>query len=636
MAIPSKSSERLSLAGLVAALLYAFVSYYLGAVRGGYALRGLAVFAMMAGGVALLSLFHAMLQRQAAEEEREAEAQPGESSIFAPGEATLVKTRNLRQFEKYFGPGATLLLALLEFVLGYYLFRLAARQSLPPPQESALAVAAVVFVGALVFYLGGSYIAGLAFGPSPTRVDSGSSSGPTVLRALAGELLGLAWLSALAGLAGLLRLSQLPSYDALLAQILAGLLMLRGLEKILTVVMEVYRPRRAGAAARLVYESRLNGLLAQPKGLLKNLAETLNYQFGISISEAGFAKLAIVVPLVLLFHLLVLGLFSCFVFINSGEQALRERWGRPYPDPERAVLNPGFHLKLPWPIDKVYREPVAKVRQLRLGLAGLPDRKAGLWTEEAAAQPELFVTPTTVSGDDVSPGGGKNLLAAGIVLEFKIADLRQYLYTSGEPDKLLEIIARREIVRYFAGHDLLAILWHDSQQVAPAPRQDGRELAQALRSLVQQAADERRLGLEVLYLGIRRIQPPAPVVQVFREVIAAGEERCKELLKAKGGKDALLTRAFTESEQALSQAHSYRANRVRLSRAEAENFTRLLELYQRHRVIYRTRAYLDRIEKLKNVRKLVLATAIDDQVITLDLKKSKSELFEFAEENEND
>ena len=70
---------------------------------------------------------------------------------------------------------------------------------------------------------------------------------------------------------------------------------------------------------------------------------------------------------------------------------------------------------------------------------------------------------------------------------------------------------------------------------------------------------------------------------------------------------------------------------MKLADAEAESYEKLLELYTKHRRVYRARAYLERIEKLKDIRKLVLATDLENQVITIDLKKSKSELFDFAE-----
>src|SRR5439155_10830028 len=115
-------------------------------------------------------------------------------------------------------------------------------------------------------------------------------------------------------------------------------------------------PRNVSAAGqgkleRPLYESRLVGLLGQPEGLITTAAQALDYQFGFKVSDTWFYRFfEKALAWLLLLQLGVLLLSSCVVFVESGEQVLLERFGRPVAG--RAVLGPGAHLKLPWPVDQ--------------------------------------------------------------------------------------------------------------------------------------------------------------------------------------------------------------------------------------------------------------------------------------------
>ena len=119
-------------------------------------------------------------------------------------------------------------------------------------------------------------------------------------------------------------------------------------EILVTLLLEIYRPRVKGKVARPLYDSRLVGLLAQPESLFTTAAQTLDYQFGFKVSETWFFQLLKKnLPVLLLAQLAVLLLSTCVVFVDAGEQAVLEHFGKPV----RGRLTPGAHFKLPWPAD---------------------------------------------------------------------------------------------------------------------------------------------------------------------------------------------------------------------------------------------------------------------------------------------
>jgi hypothetical protein len=146
----------------------------------------------------------------------------------------------------------------------------------------------------------------------------------------------------------------LPRADKYVAYALCGLLALVATETLINLILEIYRPRVRGKVERPLYESRLVGLLGQPEGLITTAAQALDYQFGFKVSETWFYRFfEKALGWLLLVQFAVLVLSTCVVFIEAGEQGLIERFGKPVD--VRNVLNQGAHIKLTWPIDRVFR-----------------------------------------------------------------------------------------------------------------------------------------------------------------------------------------------------------------------------------------------------------------------------------------
>src|SRR5207245_10573257 len=114
---------------------------------------------------------------------------------------------------------------------------------------------------------------------------------------------------------------------------------LLAVENAVVLVLEIYRPRIKGKVARVLYESRLVGLLSHPEGIFTTAAHVLDYQFGFKVSETWFYRFLQKAFLwLLLAQLGILLLSTSLVFIESGQQALLERFR-----PPRYPLGPAPH-----------------------------------------------------------------------------------------------------------------------------------------------------------------------------------------------------------------------------------------------------------------------------------------------------
>ena len=102
----------------------------------------------------------------------------------------------------------------------------------------------------------------------------------------------------------------------------AGRIEVRG--DLLTLLLEVYRPRVKGRETRLLYHSRVMSLISQPESLFTTAAHALDYQFGFKVSDTWFFQF-----LQRAFAWIVLAQFALLVCSTSFVPSLPRSKGTP-------------------------------------------------------------------------------------------------------------------------------------------------------------------------------------------------------------------------------------------------------------------------------------------------------------------
>lgn len=369
-----------------------------------------------------------------------------------------------------------------------------------------------------------------------------------------------------------------------------GMLVL-GFEFAANFVLDLYRPRISGEVPRPAFDSRLLGMIGEPGGFAKSLAEAFNYQFGFQVSSTWFYQLLQrwFFPITVAAFVVVL-MLSCVVIVDADEQAVVERLGRPLTSSGEA-LTPGLDFKLPFPLDIVHRAPVKRVNEIVLGEATEDDHEEAehvvLWTKPHTFVPELMLLVAapggqragTVADDPASPPAPRqgtesvavSLLMVSVPIEYRIKDIHAYLYTYSDPEKLLESVAYQHLSDYAAGVDIDTLLG--------AGRED---FNRSFRGLLQRRVDELKLGIEIVRAGMRDAHPPAEsgVAQAFQSVVAAETGMASTVNAAQGEARRILTSlAGTETRaRALDEAIRSRDSFPSGSREAAAAQARIDEL----------------------------------------------------------
>ncbi|OGV70017.1 MAG: hypothetical protein A3K19_11220 [Lentisphaerae bacterium RIFOXYB12_FULL_65_16] len=582
--------------------------------------------------LSLVSGVRMRLARRQAEEEAQVEEYRREhagTELFEDSdEAVKLAARASRNFVKFFVPGVTLLLGVGVLAFGLLLLHrwnaaLAFPAAAQPLRHAVLALG--LALGAVV---AGSYYVGVS-----------RETGCRWLRPTGAWMFSVALLM-LGGAAVLLcehSHVQIERLDVRVAKVALGLLLLLGVEQIVEFVIEFYRPRTPGEEEQPLYESRILALFTEPGGVARNVATSLDYQFGFKVSEVWFYRFLerTLMPFGVVM-LVLMWLLTCIVVVNPEENGIRELFGRVV---TREPLRPGIYFKLPSPFARIFKFRVERVQEIPIGYvppgsgkdAGPEDpmmaemqgdmtERVLVWSKYHAKDETDFIvasTPEIADVDIEQPDARGSLpvtvyfMAASIPLYFKVTDLYAYAYGHRDALKTLEELATREVVRYLANVDFFAILTKG--------RADG---SSELQRRIQTAADERELGIEVVFVGLEGLHPPVRVGQFFDEVVGAMEEKHERTLR---GEEYAIQKGPAAEGEALTkitQAKGYALNRVRVAEAEADRFGKQLMAYEASPKLFVLGSFLDVLEQEgAHVRKYVVATTKGSEVFVIDLQK---------------
>jgi regulator of protease activity HflC (stomatin/prohibitin superfamily) len=612
-----RNTQKNGLVNLVVAVLVLVAAVAVATLVKSLAGYAAAVFLGLGALIAFISWFQMNLEEKERLEKLELDelARSKGASLFEAKDSGSFPAQNARiQFEKFIVPGFAVVLLLAEAASAWGLWMWSGHFQVTVIGANATAGAALFAIFFLVLFVFGRFSVTMARLDKHRLLQSGSSfllAGGYVCAIVAAGIIGTEL--------------KHPRADFWAARALCVLLGLLAVENLLTLLLEIYRPRVKGKIARPLYDSRVAGLLAQPESLFTTAAQTLDYQFGFKVSETWiFQALKKSLPAFLLIQAVALIISSMFVFVDAGERAVVERCGKP-----AGVFEPGAHFKLPWPLDKVYRVRTEQIQSFAVGYT--PDEKADaspvvLWTVAHSKEENFLVgnhAIATVSADTNSNAKPVGLITVSIPVQFQITNVTDWVYKNSNPQDLLQALANREVVRYLAGSDLNELL-----------SQGRLEAADMLRDRIQDAANERSLGAKIVFVGLQDIHPPtaSEVAATYEKVVGAEQTKLATILVAESA--AIMTNSAADA-RAYTLTNIADANRIRLQTqafARAAAFTNQIPAYKAAPSVYRQRQYLQAFDDAtKNARKYVLLVTNTTDVVIFDLQdKIRADLLDLS------
>lgn len=404
--------------------------------------------------------------------------------------------------------------------------------------------------------------------------------------------------------------------DLKLRNIVFGILCVLAGELILSVIIEFYRPRTA--EERPLFESRLLALFTEPGGVMRNIAETLDYQFGFKVSKTwmyGFIERAVMK--MLMGGMAIFWLASCVVEVEPGEEGVESRFGRRLDE----TLQPGIHLKLPWPFGMVERFPVDKIQEMIIGPEIIDEKgekklpEIILWTKKHYAKDAMYLVAAELkdkAGDDTLIPA--SLLSASFPIQYRVKKgcLIDYAYRYDDASKLLKDIGEQEVLRYLASADYIAVMSFARGQTRDE-----------LKKLIQDKCDKMRLGVDILSMNFHDSHPPVDIVSpAFQDVIKAEEQMHTDELAAEAFREKTEQETISKQDRILSDARTHRENITRIAQAESERFMKQYLAYKEMPPMFKLRSLLDMLENDgADTRKFIMSKGIESEIYEINLEK---------------
>lgn len=237
------------------------------------------------------------------------------------------------------------------------------------------------------------------------------------------------------------------------------------------------------------------------------------------------------------------------------------------------IVEPGPHLKAPWPIEVVDRPRVQERKRLEIGFR----------TIFRGPPPEY----RTVPAEALMLTGDENIVSAEVIVQYKIADPEAYLFNVESPEVVLKAAAEaalRQVVGSSAIDEVLTT---------------GKDRIQAeTRELLQSIIDAYGGGLFVAEVQLQDVNPPDAVVAAFKDVASAREDRNRLINQAQGYANEVIPKARGEAQKMLLEAEAYREARIARAKGEAARFEALLAEYAKAPEVTRERLLIETMEEV--------------------------------------
>jgi len=201
--------------------------------------------------------------------------------------------------------------------------------------------------------------------------------------------------------------------------------------------------------------------------------------------------------------------------------------------------------------------------------------------------------------------GDENIVDIDFQVVWNISDPTKYLFNLRDPELTINAVAEASMREIIA-----------QSQLAPILNRDRGVIAERLKDLIQTTLDSYDSGLNVVRVNFDRADPPREVIEAFKNVQSAEQQRDRLQKEADAYANTVLAGARGQAAQLLEEAEGYRAQVVNQAEGEASRFTSVLAEYQKAPEVTRKRLYLETLESvLGQVDKVILDEQVGQGVV---------------------
>jgi modulator of FtsH protease HflK len=276
------------------------------------------------------------------------------------------------------------------------------------------------------------------------------------------------------------------------------------------------------------------------------------------------------------FVLLILGAvvlwgFSGFFRVEPDELGVVLRFGK-----YTREATPGLNYHVPYPVETVLTPKALRINRIDVGMRLVEDARRGTTTRDVPEE-SLMLT------------GDENIVDVDFTVFWRIKP-------KGVGDFLFNIQNAEGTVKAVAESAMREIIGRSEiQPVLTGARQVSET---AVQELMQKVLDTYESGVLVTQVQMQKVDPPAQVIDAFRDVQAARADLERAQNEAQTYANRVVPEARGRASQIQQSAEAYREQTVAEAKGQASRFTQVYEQYRIAPDVTRQRLYLETIERI--------------------------------------
>ena len=306
--------------------------------------------------------------------------------------------------------------------------------------------------------------------------------------------------------------------------------------------------------------------------MLRRSQEKLKQMFpeGGDNNSKAISLMAIIIAL--------LWLSSGIYFVKADEKGVVLRFGE-----YNRTTDSGLNYHLPYPIETVATPRVTAINRVEIGFhsGGAVRSKTG---EASIPEEGLMLT------------GDENIVDVNFEVQWKISDAPNFLFNVRNPEDTVKAVsesAMREII----GKNLIATVLAEGKL----------QVEVGTKKLIQETLDSYQSGIEVITVNLLKADPPAQVIDAFRDVQTARADLETSRNQAEAYRNDVLPKARGMAQQMILEAEGYKQEVIARAEGEASRFLAVYNEFKQARDVTKKRIYLETMEEiLQGMNKIII------------------------------
>ena len=287
--------------------------------------------------------------------------------------------------------------------------------------------------------------------------------------------------------------------------------------------------------------------------------------------------------LLLVLLLVAVWLATGFYRVQPDEQGVVLRFGAF----NRTSL-PGLNYHIPWPVESAITPSVTRINRVEVGFLPPSDRPALRMTSRGlVADTTAMNQAQSVPAESLMLTGDENIIDIDFAVFWRIRDVGNYLFNTRHPDQTVKQVAESEM-REVIGRT----------PIQPALTEARAQIETDVARGMQAVLDQYKTGVEITQVQLQKVDPPAEVIESFRDVQRANTDADTARNTAESYRNDIIPRARGDAARIVAEADGSRQASVAEATGQAQRFLSVYNAYQAAKDVTLRRLYIETMQAI--------------------------------------